>query len=362
MNDRRRPGSFPVKPQPTPEFIPGRSSQLSPRRPQALKIDHTVTITPPELDAFDQLEPVEADPPPVLPGKRRSRLGTILVSSLGMIGSLALALWADRFVRDLFARADWLGWLGLVLVAAASLAALAIVLREIFALARLASVEKIRRRSEDAYERDDMPAAKAVVSEISALLSSHPETAAGRQRLSELKDDVIDGRDILNIAERELLAPIDARARKLVLDAAKRVSLVTALSPRAFLDIAYVMFESARLLRRLSALYCGRPGFLGFFRLARSVLAHLAITGSMAMGESLVQQLVGQGLAARLSARLGEGVVNGMMTARIGIAAIVAVRPLAFRAVQRPGMGDFLKALTQFAANAEKTRPEKQLD
>src|SRR5690606_15068601 len=104
--------------------------------------------------------------------------------------------------------------------------------------------------------------------------------------------------------ERELLAPIDARARKLVLDAAKRVSLVTALSPRAFLDIAYVMFESARLLRRLSALYCGRPGFLGFFRLARSVLAHLAITGSMAMGESLVQQLVGQGLAARLSARL----------------------------------------------------------
>ena len=134
------------------------------------------------------------------------------------------------------------------------------------------------------------------------------------------------------------------------------MSLVTAVSPRALVDVAYVVFEAGRLIRRLAELYGGRPGTLGFFRLARDVLAHLAVTGSIAVGDSFVQQIVGHGLAARLSAKLGEGVVNGMMTARIGIAAMETARPLPFSAVKRPGMSDFLSALTAFATR--KAPPE----
>ena len=141
----------------------------------------------------------------------------------------------------------------------------------------------------------------------------------------------------------------------MILDAAKRVSVVTAVSPRALVDIAYVIFESGRLIRRLSELYGGRPGTLGFFRLARSVLAHLAVTGAIAAGDDFVHQIVGQGLAARLSAKLGEGVVNGMMTARIGVAAMETTRPLPFFALKRPGMGDFLSALASFASRKAET-------
>ena len=162
--------------------------------------------------------------------------------------------------------------------------------------------------------------------------------------------EIIDGGNLVRLAETEILAPLDAEAKQLVLDAAKRVSLVTAVSPRALVDVAYVVFEAGRLIRRLSELYGGRPGTLGFFRLTRSVLAHLAVTGSIAVGDSFVQQIVGHGLAARLSAKLGEGVVNGMMTARIGIAAMETVRPLPFTALRRPGMGDFLSALSKFTA------------
>ena len=118
------------------------------------------------------------------------------------------------------------------------------------------------------------------------------------------------------------------------------------------------MFEAGRLIRRLAELYGGRPGTLGFFRLARDVLAHLAVTGSIAVGDSFVQQIVGHGLAARLSAKLGEGVVNGMMTARIGLAAMETARPLPFSAARRPGMSDFLSALTAFATR--KTSEEKK--
>jgi putative membrane protein len=75
-------------------------------------------------------------------------------------------------------------------------------------------------------------------------------------------------------------------------------------------------------------------------RLARHVISHLALTGGMAIGDSLVQQLLGHGLAAKLSARLGEGVLNGLLTARLGIAAIEVTRPLPFAALPRPKLSD----------------------
>jgi putative membrane protein len=77
------------------------------------------------------------------------------------------------------------------------------------------------------------------------------------------------------------------------------------------------------------------------------------------MGDSIVQQLVGHGLAARLSARLGEGVVNGMMTVRIGIAAMETVRPLPYTAIRRPRIGDFLSELTRFAAKKANAEPKE---
>ena len=142
------------------------------------------------------------------------------------------------------------------------------------------------------------------------------------------------------LAERDLVAPLDARAKALASAAARRVSVVTAVSPRAFFDVAFVLCESVRLIRRIAAIYGGRPGTLGLFRLMKAVVSHLAVTGSIAVGDTLLQQFVGHGLAGRLSAKLGEGVVNGLMTARIGLSAMDVCRPLPFLAAERPRLKD----------------------
>jgi putative membrane protein len=146
--------------------------------------------------------------------------------------------------------------------------------------------------------------------------------------------------DRLALAELELLASLDARAKRAVADAAKQVSVVTALSPRAIVDVAFVIFAATRLLRTVARIYGGRPGFLGFLRLARSAFGHLAVTGGVAVGDSLLQQALGLGLAARISAKLGEGVLNGLMTARFGLAAIAVCRPLPFVRAAPPKLGE----------------------
>ncbi|GAA2822185.1 putative membrane protein [Aminobacter aminovorans] len=360
MSAPRKPAAFRIEPEPaTQEMAAAQTPSLAPpRKPRALAAE-TAVVTPAAFDVFEEADIAAAEPPPATASKRSSRIGAIFLTAFGILISLGVGLWTDKLIRDLFTRADWLGWLAVGAAVIAASALVVILLREILAVFRLASVERLRGRANDAIARNDPGAARNVVDELSNLLATKPETAVGRRALADLRGEVIDGADLVRLAEAEILAPLDARAKILILDAAKRVSLVTAVSPRALVDIAYVMFEAGRLIRRLSELYGGRPGTLGFFRLARSALAHLAVTGSIAVGDSFVQQLVGHGLAAKVSAKLGEGVVNGMMTARIGIAAMETARPLPFAAVKRPGMGDFLTALTTFATKdkaAEKAK------
>ncbi|MGE0499417.1 MAG: YcjF family protein [Rhizobiaceae bacterium] len=343
MSDARRPGAFRIEPSPT-----SKPPKEASRPPRAIRTADVV-VTPDLIDIFDEPGMETTVPPPASSTRRRSRLGAIFLTALGVIVSLGVGLWVDQLIRELFERAEWLGWTAAAVTAVGGVTLLLIAIRELWALRRLASVEHLRERVSEASARNDARAARVAVGELVRIFASVPQTAAGRRNLAELDGDIIDGVDLIGIAEIEILAPLDAQAKILVLDAAKRVSLVTAVSPRALVDIAYVVFEAARLVRRLAQLYGGRPGTLGFIRLARNVLAHLAVTGSIAAGDSFVQQIVGHGLAARLSAKLGEGVVNGMMTARIGLAAMDTVRPFPFKVVKRPGLGDFLSALATFA-------------
>jgi putative membrane protein len=172
-----------------------------------------------------------------------------------------------------------------------------------------------------------------------------PRLARGRAALEAHSRAIIDGADLVRLAERELMPALDDEARRLVTSAAKRVSVVTAVSPRAVVDMAFVLITALRLIRALAELYGGRPGTLGLIRLVRLVVAHLALTGGMSAGDSLIQQMLGHGVAAKLSARLGEGVLNGLLTARLGLAAIEVARPLPFAALSPPSIADLAGGL-----------------
>ena len=250
-----------------------------------------------------------------------------------------------NLIEDLFARSQTLGYVALAFAAAAALALAVVIGREAFGLARLAAIEKLHQRAAEVLRSDDRAESRAVVNDLLKLAHQNPQLARARATLVSHADDIIDGADMIKLAERELLAPLDEEARRLVSTAAQRVSVVTAVSPRALIDVLFVFVAAMRLIRQLARLYGGRPGTLGMISLLRHVIGHLAITGGMAVGDSLVQQMLGHGIAAKLSQRLGEGVLNGLLTARLGLAAIDVTRPLPFTALPRPALGDLAKDL-----------------
>ena len=301
----------------------------------------SVHVTP-EIDPALLPVPLES---PMVPMQRGLRWGAVFWGALGGLVLLALGLGLTRLIEDLFARSEGLGFLGLALACAAALASAIVAAREAFGLARLATIEKLHLRAAGVLLSDDRVESRAIVQDLLKVAHQNPQLARARATLQGHVDDIIDGADLIRLAERELMTPLDQEARRLVSSAAQRVSIVTAVSPRAAIDVLFVFAASLRLIRQLARLYGGRPGALGMVRLMRHVIAHLAITGGMAASDSLVQQVLGHGIAAKLSQRLGEGILNGLLTARLGLAAIDVTRPLPFIALPRPALGDLAKDL-----------------
>lgn len=267
--------------------------------------------------------------------------GKIALSAFATLLLFSFGLWTEKLIRSLFAEYSILGWLAAAVAAIGVLALILFFLREFLAIHRLEAVEHLRESAQRAVDFDDRKEAQHAVSKLISFTSHQPACNEGRKVMSALASEIIDGQPLIYLAEAEILRPLDREARALILGSAKRISVVTAVSPRALVDLGYVFYESTRLIRNLAELYGCRPGKLGFFRIIRRVMAHLAVTGTIALGDGLVQQIIGQGLAARLSARLGEGVVNGLMTTRIGIAAMDALRPFPFNGEKRPSLSDF---------------------
>ncbi len=333
------------------------SERSPPRKPQTFRLDDpgvvvveeqdaprpirgTIQITP-EAGPASLPVPVEA---PILE-RRGFRWGTLFWSAVGGLVLLGVGLGVTRLVEDLFVRSEGLGILALALAVAAALALVAVTVRETVGLMRLTAIEQLQARAASVLVSDDRAESRTIVRELLKIAHQNPQLARARVTLRNHVDDIIDGSDMIRLAERELMAPLDSEARRLVSSAAQRVSIVTAVSPRAVIDVLFVFVAALRLIRQLARLYGARPGALGMVRLLRQVIAHLAITGGMAASDNLVQQVLGHGIAARLSQRLGEGVLNGLLTARLGLAAIEVTRPLPFAALPEPALTDLAKDL-----------------
>ena len=308
-----------------------------------LIIDTPVREAAPAADpATLALDPVADEAAPLAPrAKRRDkrwRWGGILFAAIGALVSLGLGLAVTRLIEDLSARHPWLGWAGLGVLGAALAALVIICGRELIALRRMRRINAIRTAAERGLRHDDHGECTIAIRKTRRLYEGRADMAWGLSRLADHDGEVMDPSDRLKLAERELMAMLDGEARTIISRAARRVSVITAVNPAAALDVAFVAAQNLGMLRRLATLYGGRPGTLGTFRLGRMVLTHLAVTGGLAIGDNLIHHVLGRGLAGRLSAKLGEGAVNGIMTARIGIAALDLCRPLPFEALERPSL------------------------
>jgi putative membrane protein len=300
---------------------------------------------------------IVALPQTAAPPLRRGRpwLGLLLSALLALI-SLWASLSIVQLVESLFARSAWLGWIGFGAACIAGFAALAIILREVFGLWRLSRMEHVQETAGRALNLDDAAAADATISSLKAMYGTRPDQQWALQRFNVHANAVMDPRDRVKLAESFLLHPLDAQVQKIIARRARRVTLLTTVTPAAILDILFVAAQNFAMLREVATLYGGRPSTMATLKLARQVATHLAVTGGLALSDNLIQHFVGKGLLGKLSARFGEGAVNGILTARIGLAAAAVCRPIP----KPPGGTETLtKLLKEVMSFADKDKQEE---
>lgn len=137
-------------------------------------------------------------------------------------------------------------------------------------------------------------------------------------------------------ALEDVVSPLDQEANRLIQHAAVEVAIATAISPSALMDSIITMTRNIELISRLAGLYYGRPGFGGTVRIVRDVFGTAIVAGvSQDISNhiaSAVTEMTGS-WTTRFLGPAGQGILNGLLTIRVGAAAQQRCRSITARKV-----------------------------
>ena len=314
--------------------------------------------------ATKETRPTPADVPPVpevmienntmqavtrMAARKPSYIGRVfwwvVVTLLGFV--ISVAFW--DFVMGMMARNLWLGRAALALTVLLILGLVFFALRELAAFARLRRMDGLRVAAKAVYADDDLQKARGYSTRLERLYRGRRDLRWGFAKLSEGAEDILDADAHMDLVENAVVAQLDGMAIKEIETAARQVATATALIPLALADVAVALTANIRMIRRIAHVYGGRSGLFGSWRLMKVVAAHLVATGAVAIGDDMIGSIAGGSVLSKLSRRFGEGIINGALTARVGVAAMDVCRPMPFRAVKKPSVTGMMKrVLTGF--------------
>jgi putative membrane protein len=299
---------------------------------------------------------VPAEPPPV-PAvvaptrRRRSRLLSAGLAGLAVFFVGVLSLAAFDWIASLAARDSPLAGLAILFVVAGVGGTALIAWHELGSLARLRNVETVQRRF-----AGDIPAdqSRSAIADLLAVLPQTRDCAAGITAFQARVQLHHDAAEQVEILKQTVVRPLDRRAEAAVRKAALRAFGITALSPTALTDAAFFLAVSLRMLREIAEVYGLRPTAASTAHLLRRLIREAGTLGAIDLVSAGLMQHLGAGAAERLSSAAGESLYAAQRMARLGIAVMQLVRPLAFTPDELPSLTSLVAGLLSRTPPAER--------
>jgi putative membrane protein len=324
------------------------------KKPVVIELDGTrkktaAHPTPADVPAVPELETGAVQAMTRMAARKPPWWGRLFIWVAVTLAGFVISVMFWDFVANMMVRNIWLGRVALILTGLFVFAVLAFVIRELAAFARLRRIDGLRRASDAASASADMPAANRYCDQISRFYAGRQDLRWAFARLSDLDQDILDADARMALVEQTIVSELDKQAEQVIEAASRQVATATALIPLALADVAVALGANIRMIRSIAQIYGGRSGLFGSWRLLRAVAAHLVATGAVAIGDDMISSIAGGSVVSKLSRRFGEGIINGALTARVGVAAMDVCRPMRFRAVKKPSVTGIMKrALTGF--------------
>lgn len=343
MSDPRPHQRFPLD----EAGVPGVDANDGPRPAEHYAVELT-TRRREEDEALPQATDAALERGLGRPRKRRWGLLTLLG------GSLTLgAIEAAETLYQASLGGDWLSgaWslLGLTALALGGSA----LLRELWRLRKLRRHGVLRQRLEglDAEPGREARQLAESLREQMRIDRDHPHWQAFLQAHQPHHD----GAETRALLAHHVLAPRDREARRLISRMSGDTAVMVAVSPLTLVDMLLVAWRNLAMLERIAALYGLELGYASRLKLFRQVLANLAFAGASEIASEASMELFSMNLASKLSARAGQGLGVGLLSARLGLRALRLTRPLPFADGEAPRIADLRSELWQRLRRLEKS-------
>ncbi|MBF0455015.1 MAG: TIGR01620 family protein [Magnetococcales bacterium] len=259
--------------------------------------------------------------------------------SLGFLFLLAVVVQDTvLFLEGQFIRHPALGWSFSLLASGAGLALSFLIVREIRTFRSVKQVQKLQNqatllRQEGCYGKG--------VRFATGIMDSYKErqsVAAGWQQFQDVVDVNLGDREILALFSSHVLIELDKKAYDIVVKNATISALLTAISPMAWLDAMLFFWRNVRMMRQIAHCYGFRPGFFGSLLLTQEVLQGMVASAATDFLTDEAAESIGSSVTAVLFAKAGQGMANGLLSARLGVQAMRFCRPIPFLVEEKPSL------------------------
>lgn len=324
---RRPPLSF------DPERVSVRSEHDAPEARQGpVDIPTDASFTPAEAP-----EPWAGALAPAVGAPRPRRWGRWFAASVAaalgayMLWEIyALLAWA-------FGRSWGLGALVSALIGLVGVTGAGVLVREWRGLRQLRELERLRERAQVAMA-DEPGALQPFLAELQARCTD-ARLADELGAFTRALDPSYRNAEVLELLSVQVLERVDSEALRLITRRSIESAVLIGSSPFASLDVLLLGMRSYRLIHEVARVYGLAPGFAGRVALLKRALYNIAFVGITEMAIDSGTEVFGASVTSMLSLRIGQGLGAGIVTARFGLQAMAACRPVPFAPARRPRLG-----------------------
>ncbi|AVH32994.1 YcjF family protein [Vibrio fluvialis] len=247
---------------------------------------------------------------------------TLLASFSGLVIWQAI----DNVVTSIQS-ADWLslGWAGFIsALAGLGLSALG---NELWKLRKLRNHFSVQEQAEALINTDAVGHGQAFCEQIAKESGIQAKSPAYQRWQSSLDSSHSDA-EVLEMYDAMVVSEQDKQATKLVSQYSTEAAALVAISPLAVADMLLVAWRNFKMIDQLADLYGVELGYWSRLKLFKAVLVNMAAAGASELAIDASMDLLSMDLAGKVSARAGQGLGVGILTARLGLKAMSLLRPL----------------------------------
>ncbi len=298
-----------------------------------LEIDNTLPVHKLEIQQNNEIKAVTNSP------------WLWLVGAFSFLLLLMLLVNTYQFVANQYENSYVLGSVFFSLIIVISGASIVLSWQSYQKINRLQIVTKLQQEGEQLIANDGYGNAIRYLNKITQFYDYRPDIKIRLEHFYLTISDSHHDREICNLFSKFVLKDIDKQAYRIVTQRSKETALWVMISQIALLDAVLTLWRNTRMIRDIAELYGARPGFFGSFKLVSTVMQNLIYAGVSEMVADSVTEIVGGSVLSIISAQVAQGLGSGLITARVGMYAMQACRPLPFLAAEKPKIKDIRREI-----------------